>query len=222
MVRVNKKMISIMLVVIVVIILVAAGLVLRHHKSNKKLSSAKQTVGNHTIALGQSNAPANSSGLSVSGQADSLGQLNGSNNSSGSGQASSSSNGSSNDVDPATFSQYDKYASNPNALIGEIQQGTGAELTAGHKANIYYKVWLTNGALMDQSPVSSSGQRQPFSFTLGGGQVIPGLEEGVVGMKAGGKRLVIVPPGVGYGAQGQGSIPPNAVLVFEVQLASVQ
>lgn len=203
------------------IIAIIGFLVLRDSHDKKQLSDAKQTVGNHTIALGQDSSPSNSGGLSVSGQADSLGQLDNTDGNKGQSQNSGSSS-SGGDVNPATFSQYDKYKSSQNALFGEIQQGSGAQLAAGQKANIYYKVWLTNGALVDQSPVSSSGQPQPFAFTLGAHQVIPGLEQGVAGMKVGGKRLVIVPPAVGYGAQGQGSIPSNAVLVFEVQLVSAQ
>lgn len=200
--------------------LVIGFLIWHGGNSNKKqLSDAKQTVGNHTVSLDQGGASSKAGGLSVSGQADSLGQLEG--NKSGQTQNSGSSSSSS-DVNPSNFSQYDKYQNNKDALFGDIQKGTGAQLAVGQKAGIYYKVWLTNGALVDQSPVSSSGQQQPFSFTLGAHQVIPGLEEGVYGMKVGGKRLIIVPPSVGYGAQGQGSIPPNAVLVFEVQLLSAQ
>jgi FKBP-type peptidyl-prolyl cis-trans isomerase FkpA len=208
-----------------VVAAVAAGVLWHHQSRSKPLADVKQTVGNHIISLNQSTGDdSNSGGLSVSGQADSLGQLSGGTagdqaRGTGSGGSGSSSGG---DVNPASFSQYDKYQSSKNALFGDVQPGSGAALAAGQKANIYYKVWLTNGALVDQSPVSSSGQPQPFSFTLGAHQVIPGLEQGVAGMKVGGKRLVIVPPSVGYGAEGQGSIPANAVLVFEVQLLSAQ
>lgn len=207
----------------IVIVVLAAGFFVWHGRGHKQqLSSAKQTVGNHTISLNQDAAPDNTGGLSVSGQASSLGQLGGNNGSSGQNQSSGSNSSASGDVDPSAFAQYDKYQNSKDALFGEIQQGSGAQLAPGQKASINYKVWLTNGALVDHSPVSSSGQPQPFSFTLGAHQVIPGLEEGVAGMKAGGKRLVIVPPAVGYGSQGQGSVPPNAVLVFEVQLVSAQ
>lgn len=202
---------------------VAGTLIWHDHHDKKQLANARQTVGNHIISLDQSTAPANSGGLSVSGQADSLGQLNGDKSSQNGTSSSSGSGGSSNGgLNPSTFSQYDKYQNSPNALFGEIKAGSGATAAAGQKVSIYYKVWLTNGTLVDQSPVSSGGQPQAYSFTLGGGQVIPGLEQGVAGMKAGGSRLVIVPPAVGYGAQGQGSIPPNAVLVFDVQLVSAQ
>lgn len=208
-----------MLIVVVAAATVFLVLHSSHHKA--QLSDTKETVGNHTISLNQDSSPSGAGGLSVSGQASSLGQLNGGGGDNNQSQSSSNSSSGS-DVNPSTFSQYDKYQSSQNALFGDIQQGTGAQLAVGQKANIYYKVWLTNGALVDQSPVSSGGQPQPFSFTLGAHQVIPGLEEGVYGMKVGGKRLVIVPPAVGYGSQGQGTIPPNAVLVFEVQLVSAQ
>jgi FKBP-type peptidyl-prolyl cis-trans isomerase FkpA len=206
---------------VLIIILVAGALVWHDHHHKKQVADAKQTVGNHTVSLNQlSSGSGDSGGLSVSGQADSLGQLNGSDKQAqGSSSGSSSSSGS---VDPATFSKYDNYQSSQNALFGDIQVGSGSSLAVGQKANIYYKVWLTNGTLVDQSPVSSSGQPQPFSFVLGQHQVILGLEQGVAGMKVGGQRLVIVPPTVGYGAQGQGTIPANAVLVFDVQLVSAQ
>ncbi len=206
------------------IVLIGGGLWWHGHSgSQTNKNNANQTVGNHLISLDQSSPSSNSGGLSVSGSgAADLGQLGGNQSSQGSSNKSSGSSGASGDVDPSTFSQYDKYKSSQNALFGDIQKGSGAELAAGQKASIYYKGWLTNGALVDQSPVSSGGQPQPFSFTLGAHQVINGLEEGVAGMKAGGKRLVIVPPAVGYGSQGQGVVPPNAVLIFEVQLLSVQ
>jgi FKBP-type peptidyl-prolyl cis-trans isomerase len=206
--------------VALLLVVIAGGLLWRHHsRGEQQATIVKQMVGDHRISLNQPSAKTSSSGLGVSGQADSLGQLGGSNKQS---QTSGGGNSSSDSPDPASLAQYEKYQTSPNALMGDIQPGTGAELTLGQKANIYYKVWLTNGTLVDQTPAGANGQRQPFSFTLGGHQVIPGLEQGVAGMKAGGKRLVIVPPAVGYGAQGQGNIPPNAVLVFEVQLVSVQ
>jgi FKBP-type peptidyl-prolyl cis-trans isomerase len=220
--RQKQKMVIIgSVVAALIIVVVVGGLVWHGHHHKKQLADAKQTVGDHTVSLNQFSENSDSGGLSVSGQADSLGQLNGGSNGQAQGTSSGSSS-SSGDVDPSTFSQYDKYQSSQNALFGDIQVGTGAALAVGQKASIYYKVWLTNGTLVDQSPVSSSGQQQAFSLTLGAHQVILGLEQGVAGMKVGGKRLVIVPPTVGYGAQGQGSVPPNAVLVFEVQLVSAQ
>lgn len=125
-------------------------------------------------------------------------------------------------LDPKTFAQYDKYKSDQNAYFIELAQGNGAALGNNQKAAVFYKGWLTNGTLFDESKAGSDGQLQPFVFTEGAHQVITGWEQALAGMKVGGVRLVIVPPSVGYGATGQGSIPPNAVLVFQVQLAAVQ
>ncbi|HET9098257.1 MAG TPA: FKBP-type peptidyl-prolyl cis-trans isomerase [Candidatus Saccharimonadales bacterium] len=166
-----------------------------------------------------------SGGLSVSNSTSSdglgeQGQTAGTSNSSTSPSSSAAS--SNNPVNPANFSQYDKYKTATNALFGEIHVGTGTQLTAGHKATVYYKGWLTNGSLFDETKTNTSGNPIPFSFTLGAHQVITGWEEGLAGMKAGGIRLVIVPPAVGYGSQANGPIPANSVLVFEVQLVSVQ
>jgi FKBP-type peptidyl-prolyl cis-trans isomerase len=98
------------------------------------------------------------------------------------------------------------------------QIGTGAEATTGKTAVVHYTGWLMDGSKFD----SSVDRNQPFSFPLGAGQVIKGWDEGVVGMKVGGKRTLIVPPALGYGARGAGNvIPPNATLKFEVQLLDV-
>jgi FKBP-type peptidyl-prolyl cis-trans isomerase FkpA len=161
-----------------------------------------------------------------SGASGNLGQLNPA-GPSASTQGQSSPNSSagaaaSNPFDPASFAQYDKYKNDQSALMGDPQVGTGATLEAGKTAVVYYRGWLTNGTLFDQSRAGSDGKLQPFSFTVGSHQVISGWEQGLVGMKVGGVRLLIVPPSVGYGASGQGSIPPNSLLVFQVQLVDVK
>ena len=125
-------------------------------------------------------------------------------------------------VDPKTFSQYEKYNGSSNCLFGEIITGTGAEVVAGSKVAIYYSGWLTNGTLFDNSKNDTNGNQQPFLFTEGAHEVILGMEEGIAGMKVGGKRLIIVPPAVGYGSKVQGSIPANSTLVFEVTLGATQ
>lgn len=130
--------------------------------------------------------------------------------------------GSASGIDPTTFKQYEKYVTAEAGLFGEIQAGNGAELTVGKKATITYKGWLTSGQLFDQSAADKDGKLQPLVFTLGNKEVIAGMEQGILGMKAGGRRLVIVPPSAGYGKQGQGPIPPNAVLVFDVTLHKVE
>jgi len=109
--------------------------------------------------------------------------------------------------------------STPSGLIVEdIYIGEGAAAAAGQKVTVHYTGWLTNGAKFD----SSKDRNDPFVFPLGGGRVIKGWDEGVQGMKVGGKRKLTIPPALGYGAHGAGSvIPPNATLVFEVELLGV-
>src|SRR5438270_13329190 len=97
--------------------------------------------------------------------------------------------------------------------------GAGAEAKKGQTVSVHYTGWLMDGTKFD----SSKDRGQPFSFPLGGGQVIKGWDEGVAGMKVGGKRVLIVPPSLGYGARGAGNvIPPNATLKFEVELLDVK
>jgi FKBP-type peptidyl-prolyl cis-trans isomerase FkpA len=96
--------------------------------------------------------------------------------------------------------------------------GTGATAQAGQTVTVHYTGWLENGKKFD----SSVDRGQPFSFPLGAGRVIKGWDEGVQGMKVGGKRKFIIPSNLGYGARGAGGvIPPNATLIFEVQLLGV-
>lgn len=125
-------------------------------------------------------------------------------------------------LDPKTFGQYDQYKDNKTALFRDLQVGTGNTLSSGHKAAVYYRGWLTTGQLFDQSQTGTDGKLQSFVFTLGEHKVVAGWEEGLDGMKAGGVRLIIIPPAVGYGTQGQGPVPSNAVMVFQVQLLNVQ
>lgn len=102
--------------------------------------------------------------------------------------------------------------------------GTGAVATSGSKVSVHYTGWLYDVRATDLHGTkfdSSVDRNQPFSFTLGAGQVIKGWDAGVVGMRVGGKRTLIIPSAQGYGASGQGPIPANAALVFEVQLLSV-
>src|SRR5690242_15318485 len=99
--------------------------------------------------------------------------------------------------------------------IEELVVGSGAEAVKGQTVSVHYTGWLTDGKKFD----SSKDRGQPFSFALGRGQVIQGWDEGVVGMKVGGRRKLTIPPEMGYGKQGfPGAIPPNATLVFEVEL----
>ena len=101
----------------------------------------------------------------------------------------------------------------------DTKVGTGAEAKAGQRVSVHYTGWLTNGTKFD----SSKDRGQPFMFALGGGQVIKGWDEGVQGMKVGGVRRLTIPADLGYGARGAGGvIPPNATLVFEVELLDVR
>lgn len=212
--------------------LLVAGVVLwQNRQDDTPLQHAEASVSGavsqNTIPLGGSKpaAPKNN-GLSVTASgASNLGQLGvnqgGSQQQSG-GSQSNPAGGQPSGINPASFGEYEKYKNEQNALFGEMQVGSGAELGANKKAAVYYRGWLTNGTLFDESRTGADGKLQPFVFTLGVHQVIPGWEQGLYGMKVGGVRLIIVPPAVGYGAQGQGSIPPNSVLVFQVQLAAVE
>lgn len=103
--------------------------------------------------------------------------------------------------------------------VTDEKVGTGAEAVAGKTVTVNYVGTLTNGTKFD----SSYDRNQPFSFQLGAGQVIKGWDQGVVGMKVGGKRKLVIPPDLGYGAQGAGDkIPPNSTLVFEIELLDVK
>jgi peptidylprolyl isomerase/FKBP-type peptidyl-prolyl cis-trans isomerase FkpA len=100
----------------------------------------------------------------------------------------------------------------------DLVVGDGEEATSGRKVTVHYTGTLTDGTKFD----SSHDRRQPFSFTLGRGDVIQGWDQGVAGMRVGGKRKLTIPPELGYGARGfPGAIPPNATLVFEVELLGV-
>jgi peptidylprolyl isomerase len=103
--------------------------------------------------------------------------------------------------------------------IKDLKTGTGAEAKAGDQVSVQYiGVLYDNGTKFD----ASYDHGQPFSFKLGGGQVIPGWDQGVAGMKVGGRRELIIPPDLAYGAQGQPpTIPANATLVFVIDLVSV-
>jgi len=101
----------------------------------------------------------------------------------------------------------------------DVKVGTGPVASAGQTVKVHYTGWLTNGKKFD----SSVDRGEPFTFALGGGQVIKGWDEGVAGMKVGGKRQLRIPPQLGYGDRGAGGvIPPNATLIFDVELLGVR
>ncbi len=100
----------------------------------------------------------------------------------------------------------------------DIRMGTGAVAKDGDHVKVHYTGWLTTGKKFD----SSVDAHQPFDFTIGKGDVIKGWDEGVTGMKVGGKRQLRIPPELAYGAAGySGVIPPNATLIFDIQLLSI-
>jgi len=225
-----------------VVVAAVAGISLTSHKSklsaqeiadNAASAAQAQTDASASAQAAQSSATPGTAqaggGLQATGSSSNAtqGQLStGGQSLLGQSQSAGNSSGSNananNPFDPSSFAQYEKYKSETNALMADAQAGDGATLEAGKTAVVYYRGWLTNGTLFDESRTGSDGKLQPFSFTLGQHQVISGWEQGLAGMKVGGVRLLIIPPSVGYGAQGQGSIPPNSVLVFQVQLVAVQ
>ena len=100
--------------------------------------------------------------------------------------------------------------------------GTGPEAAAGQRVRVHYTGWLYENGVQGAKFDSSRDRSDPFEFALGAGMVIRGWDEGVAGMKVGGKRTLIIPPQLGYGARGAGGvIPPNATLKFDVELLSV-
>lgn len=163
------------------------------------------------------NANSQSQSISLSGNAS------GNGGSSSGGSAGNGGGGSSapaaNVPGPEEFGQYEAYKDKEVAMYGDLVAGTGAAVANGSTVTVQYKGWLTSGKLFDQSTAD-----RPYSFVEGAHGVIPGWEEGLFGMKVGGKRRLIIPPGRGYGAAGaaNGLIPPNSVLVFDVELVAVK
>ncbi|HEY8256043.1 MAG TPA: FKBP-type peptidyl-prolyl cis-trans isomerase [Gemmatimonadales bacterium] len=101
----------------------------------------------------------------------------------------------------------------------DVSKGQGEEASPGRSATVHYTGWLTDGKKFD----SSRDRNEPFTFTIGAQQVIAGWDEGVAGMRIGGRRKLVIPPELGYGAGGAPpDIPPNAVLVFDVELMDVK
>lgn len=120
--------------------------------------------------------------------------------------------------DTIDLSQQEIMANQGELIIEDIEQGSGdAVVEAGDEIVIHYHGTLTDGTVFD----SSVDRGEPFQTQIGVGQVIQGWDEGVIGMKTGGKRKLTIPPRMAYGEQGVGSIPPNSTLIFEVELVEI-
>ena len=100
----------------------------------------------------------------------------------------------------------------------DLVVGTGALVTAGQSLTMHYTGWLTNGTQFDANGPTDT----PFPFVLGTGRVIAGWDLGIIGMRVGGQRQLIIPPSLGYGAQAQSTIPSNSILVFNVTVVSAR
>jgi FKBP-type peptidyl-prolyl cis-trans isomerase len=112
----------------------------------------------------------------------------------------------------------DNNAQGTNLKVEEVQIGTGDVAAAGKKVTVHYTGTLTDGTKFD----SSVDRNQPFTFTLGAGEVIQGWDQGVAGMKVGGKRKLTIPASLGYGSRATGPIPANSTLIFDVELLKVE
>ena len=105
----------------------------------------------------------------------------------------------------------------------DTEIGTGATATAGQQVSVHYTGWLFNDGVQGAKFDSSKDRGDPFGFSLGAGMVIKGWDEGVAGMQIGGRRTLIIPAALGYGARGAGgAIPPNATLKFDVELLGIR
>jgi FKBP-type peptidyl-prolyl cis-trans isomerase FkpA len=112
----------------------------------------------------------------------------------------------------------------PEVVAVELRVGTGLTATVGRIVTVHYTGWLFDAARPESkgTQFETSVGASPYAFVLGYGQVIPGWDIGVNGMRVGGLRRLTIPPELAYGAQGAGPIPPNATLIFEVELVAVQ
>ena len=113
----------------------------------------------------------------------------------------------------------DNEVMNGELIIEDLKVGEGSEVVKYNIVTVNYTGWLTDGTKFDSS---LNPGRSPFRFTVGGGQVIKGWDEGLIGMKVGGKRKLTIPPSMGYGNQDMGVIPSNSTLIFEIDLLIIE
>lgn len=116
------------------------------------------------------------------------------------------------------FSVFDQYKAENDVRYQDINIGSGATVAPGQSVAVIYRGWLTSGKLFDEN----TSVVKPLSFQIGQHSVISGFEQGVVGMKVGGRRRLIIPPSLGYGDKSAGTIPAGSLLVFEVELLQAQ
>ncbi|MCU0667643.1 MAG: FKBP-type peptidyl-prolyl cis-trans isomerase [Patescibacteria group bacterium] len=220
----NKKWIIISVLAVVIIVIVALVVWLIYDKNETNNQSAITSGGtiqlnqnksaNDTISLEpKASEQNNPNTLSVTDSASSSTNL-------GSGNRPQTNNSPTSKKED--FSQYEQYKDKNEIFFGEIAVGNGPEAAKDKQLAVTYTGYLTNGQVFDQSRPANNGQLQPLLFTLGAGQLIPGFELGVNGMKVGGTRRVIIPPSLGYGDKVQGQIPANSVLIFDISLTAAQ
>jgi peptidylprolyl isomerase len=130
--------------------------------------------------------------------------------------------GQSDDVNQARTDAYlkatDDQGNFKNMVIDDVKIGNGAEVKKGDAVSVHYIGTLQGGQEFD----NSNKRGEPFSFTVGAGQVIAGWDQGLVGMKVGGQRVLVIPPALAYGEKGIGPIPGNATLVFSIELLEIK
>jgi peptidylprolyl isomerase len=119
---------------------------------------------------------------------------------------------------PTSVDEADYTTTESGLKYFDFEVGDGPSPAVGQTVSVHYTGWLEDGTMFD----SSLSRGQPIEFSIGTGQVIPGWDEGVASMKVGGKRQLVIPPELAYGEPGRGPIPPNAILIFEVELVDVQ
>lgn len=224
----NKKILIGGLVAVVVIAGIGVGVWLQFGKNTDVPTSTTEVAGvmalspqqnsSDTISLTpNSSAQKDPNALSVNDS-----QSNSANLGSGARQQVSQGAGGSSAPSQENFGQYEQYKDKTEVFFGDIAVGNGVEAVKDKQLAVTYRGYLTNGQIFDQSRATNNGQLQPMLFMLGAGQLIPGFEQGVAGMKVGGTRRIIIPPSLGYGDKVQGGIPANSVLVFDVTLTAAQ
>lgn len=226
----NKKVIIAGVASLIVIVGVGVGAWLQFGKDADVSASTTTEVAGAVSNLSPQQSPSDTISLTPkpAEQKDpnalsvSNGQSTGANLGSGTRQQSTQSSNNNSSASSQDLSQFEQYKDKNEVYFGDIVTGTGAEAVKDKQLAVTYKGYLTNGQVFDQSRATNNGQLQPLLFTLGAGQLIPGFEQGVAGMKVGGTRRVIIPPSLGYGDKAQGGIPANSVLVFDITLTASQ